>query len=136
MQALTLRMSGRCATYLEPKDAAPLLFHLKALTDPAEFWPLIEREIRARNFFLYCESPAAQASDWVKRKREAVEAARRERPIRIGEVRVDRSEIDATQLDDFLSKIRVFLPSVPGITKSSTLSSRRWKRPVSVCSVP
>jgi hypothetical protein len=88
----------RVRNYLESKDASPLLFHLKALTDPVEFWPLIEREIQARNFFLYCDSPAAQASHWVKREREAVEAARRERPIRIGKVRVDEPEIDANSM--------------------------------------
>ncbi len=46
--------------YLESKGASPLLFHLKALSQPEEFWPIIEREIAARNFFLYCQSAIAE----------------------------------------------------------------------------
>jgi len=80
-----------------------------ALTDPEEFWPIIEREIQARSFFLYCESPAAEASPWVQREREAVEAARRGHPKRVGRIRVDQPEIDQASLDEFLSKTRVFL---------------------------
>ncbi len=49
--------------YLESKNAAPLLFHLIALTNPEEFLPLIEREIQARSFFLYCESRAAKSAE-------------------------------------------------------------------------
>ena len=37
--------------YLEDRNSAPLLFHLKSLSNPEEFWPLIEKEIWARNFF-------------------------------------------------------------------------------------
>jgi hypothetical protein len=103
-----LKNVRRVRNYLESKDAAPLLFHLMALTDPEEFWPIIEREIQARNFFLYCESPAAEESHWVRREREAVGAARRGQPKRIGRIRVDGPEIDAPSLDDFLSKTRVF----------------------------
>jgi hypothetical protein len=94
--------------YLEEKGASPLLFHLRALENPDEFWPLIEREIASRNFFLYCESEAASASEWVQRERAAVEAIRRERRIRIGEVRVDGDELDTEDLDAFLARTRVF----------------------------
>lgn len=93
--------------YLEAKAASPLLFHLRALEVPEEFWPLIEREIHARNFFLYCESESAAASQWVQRERAAVEALAKKRPVRIGSIRVD-TEIDRTRLDDFLSTTRVF----------------------------
>jgi hypothetical protein len=98
----------RVRNYLEDKDAAPLLFHLKALTEEDEFWPIIAREIAARNFFLYCESPAAAASPWVRRERLAVEAASRTSPRRIGSIRVDGGEIDFRALDAFLTKTRVF----------------------------
>jgi hypothetical protein len=94
--------------YLESKDAAPLLFHLKALTDPDEFWHLIEREIQERNFFLFCESSAAEESVWVQKERAAVEASRKDGPKRIGRIRVDSIEIDQKTLDEFLSKTRVF----------------------------
>jgi hypothetical protein len=94
--------------YLESKGASPLLFHLKALAEPEEFWPLIEREIAARNFFLYCQSPIAEEREWVRRERAAVEAAARERPIRIESIRVDGPNVDFSRLDAFLAKIRVF----------------------------
>ncbi len=94
--------------HLEDKGASPLLFHLKALTNPEEFWPIIEREIQARNFFLYCESDAAERSEWVQRERQAVEVAQRRKPKRIGRIRVDRPEIDLATLDEFVSKTRVY----------------------------
>ena len=94
--------------YLEEKGAAPVLFHLKALTDPEEFWPLIEREIMARNFFLYCESAAAERSRWVRREREAVQRAATTAPKRIGSIRVDQDEVDRNALDRFLSVTRIF----------------------------
>jgi hypothetical protein len=98
----------RVRNYLESKGAAPLLFHLVALTDPQEFWPIIEREVRARNFFLYCESPSAEASHRVQREREAVKVATRGRPKRIGHIRLDKQQIDEASLVEFLSKTRVF----------------------------
>ena len=94
--------------YLELKGAAPLLFHLRALTDPEEFWPLIEREIVARNFFLYCESDAAEQSEWVRRERDAVARAAVSSPKRIGAVDVGGTDVEMSQLDAFLSKTRVF----------------------------
>ncbi len=94
--------------YLENKGASPLLFHLRALADPEEFWPLIEREISARNFFLYCQSAVAEDREWVRRERAAVEASRKERPIRIDSIRVDDTELDVAKLDAFLAKTRVF----------------------------
>jgi hypothetical protein len=94
--------------YLESKGAAPLLFHLKALTNPEEFWPIIEREIAARNFFLYCQSAVAEEREWVRRERAAVEAAGRERPIRVDSIRVDSGDLDFARLDAFLAKTRIF----------------------------
>lgn len=94
--------------YLEAKGASPLLFHLKALQDPEEFWPLIEREIAARNFFLYCESVSAEEREWVRRERAAVEAVAQSKPVRIGRVRVDEPQVDTAALDAFVSKTRLF----------------------------
>jgi hypothetical protein len=100
--------------YLESKGASPLLFHLKALANPEEFWPIIEREIAARNFFLYCQSAVADGREWVRREREAVEREPRNRPIRVDSIRVDRGDLDFSKLDDFLAKTRVF----PSFTRS------------------
>lgn len=94
--------------HLEETGGSPLLFHLVAVTDPDEFWPLIRREIEARNFFLYCESASAERREWVQRERAAVDEVRRRRPVRIGSINVESEEIDFGQLDDFLAKTRVF----------------------------
>jgi hypothetical protein len=93
---------------LEERGASPLLFYLMALENPEEFWPIIEREITARNFFLYCESPAAELSYWVQKERAAVEKARREHPKSVGVIRVDGPEIDEHALDEFVARTRVF----------------------------
>jgi hypothetical protein len=94
--------------YLEEKGASPLLFHLLALKEPEEFWPIIEKEIEARNFFLYCESEIARTREWVRRERTAVADAAKKKPVRIGEIRVDGPELDLRRLDAFLALIRVF----------------------------
>ncbi len=94
--------------YLEQKQASPLLFHLLALKHEEEFWPVIEREIMERDFFLLCESAAADESDWVKRERDAVERAAKLRPKRIGSIRVDGNGLDLTQLDRFIGTMRIF----------------------------
>jgi hypothetical protein len=101
-------MTSCVCVRFESKGAAPLLFHLKALAKPEEFWPIIEREIAARNFFLYCQSAVAEEREWVRRERAAVEAAGRERPIRVDSIRVDSGDLDFTRLDAFLAKTRIF----------------------------
>ena len=103
-----LRAVREVRNYLEAKDASPLLFHLLALEHEREFWPIIEREIVARDFFLYCESAAAAASPWVERERKAVEKAVGRKPKRIGSIRVDAGEIDFGALNDFIATSRVF----------------------------
>ena len=94
--------------HLEERGASPLLFHLLAFKEPEEFWPIIEREISERNFFLYCESEAAEKSPWVQRERKAVESTRLRRPIRIGRCRVDQENVDTVSIDRFLRTLRVF----------------------------
>lgn len=94
--------------HLESHGAAPLLFHLMALTSPEEFWPIIEREIQARSFFLYCESEAAERSEWVRRERQVVELARKTSPKRIAHVQIQRGRFDRAVLDNFLRQTIVF----------------------------
>jgi hypothetical protein len=53
---------------LERNGHNPLLFFLKCINDHDELDDLITREIEARNFFLFCDSPNAQKSDWVQRE--------------------------------------------------------------------
>jgi hypothetical protein len=103
-----LKQVREVRNYLESRGGAPLLFHLKALTQPEEFWPIIEREIAARNFFLYCESSNAERSEWVQRERQTVEAVRKQRSVRIGSIRVDQDALETGHLDRFLADTRVF----------------------------
>lgn len=98
-----LANARRVRNLVEERGASPLLFYLMALEDPEEFWPIIEREIRARNFFLYCESPSAKLSSWVRKERAAVEKARLEYPKCIGTIPVDGPEIDEHAIDEFLA---------------------------------
>jgi TIR domain len=53
---------------LESRRHHPLLFFLRCLSDTDELDDLIAREIQARDFFLYCDSPNARASSWVQRE--------------------------------------------------------------------
>lgn len=57
---------------LEAMGHNPLLFFLKCLNDDSELDDLIRREINAREIFLLCDSPNAQASDWVNDEREVI----------------------------------------------------------------
>ena len=98
----------RVRNFLEEKGASPLLFHLLALKDPEEFWPIIEKEIAARNFFLYCDSPIAAEREWVRRERATVEVIAKTKPIRIGKIQVGDERLNFAQLEDFLAKTRVF----------------------------
>ncbi len=98
--------------HLESAGASPLLFHLKALTRAKEFWPLIDKEIRARSFFLYCESAAAERSEWVRRERIAVEKAAKRQAKRIGRIRVDAESLDLESLNDFVARTRVYFAHI------------------------
>lgn len=94
--------------YLESKDASPLLFHLKALKKPDEFWTLIKREITERPFFLLCESTHASNSSWVSKERQAANHAAKRSPKKIGKIRVDSAQLDLGILDNFIASTRVF----------------------------
>lgn len=60
--------------YLESLGLEPLLFYLKCLSDEDEIDDLIKREINAREWFIYMDSPNARASKWVKKEREIIES--------------------------------------------------------------
>lgn len=94
---------------MEERGAGPILFHLRALTQPEDFWPLIEQEIAARNFFLFCDSKAARSSPWVRRERETVKRIANSRAIRVGRVDLDAGDLDLDGLDRFLLNTRVFV---------------------------
>lgn len=58
----------RVRNELESQSALPILFFLKCVGDHHELDKLIEREIRARHFFLLCDSVNAQGSNWVQQE--------------------------------------------------------------------
>lgn len=58
----------RVRNELESQSANPILFLLKCVEDHDELDALIKREVRARNFFLLCDSVNAQASNWVQQE--------------------------------------------------------------------
>jgi len=62
----------RVRDVLETRGHHPLLFFLRCLTEEDEIDNLITREIEARNFFLYCDSPNARGSAWVQRELEFI----------------------------------------------------------------
>jgi hypothetical protein len=100
-------MVRKVRNYLERNGGSPLLFHLVALEETEKFWPLIEQEIEARNFFLYCRSPASEASTWVRRERSV--AAASVTPKRLGEVDVTGAKLNKAALNKFLADRSVFL---------------------------
>jgi hypothetical protein len=95
--------------FMEECGAAPILFHLKALTEPERFWPLIEEEIAARNFFLLCDSESARKSSWVQREREVVQRIGDQRGVRVGRIDLDRDPPDFDRLSRFLLNLQVFV---------------------------
>ena len=57
---------------MEEEGYEPLCFYLKCLTDEDEIEGLIKREIDAREWFVYVDSPNARASEWVRKEREYI----------------------------------------------------------------
>jgi len=94
--------------FMEDNGAAPLLFHLRSVREPERFWPLIEEEIKARNFFLLCDSAAARQSEWVQREWALVESISRQRSIRVGRISLDEREIDFAAITRFLANLRMY----------------------------
>lgn len=63
----------RLRNYLEENGFDPLCFYLRCLTDNDEVEGLIKREIDAREWFVYVDSPNARASAWVQKERAYIE---------------------------------------------------------------
>ncbi len=67
---------------LESLGHNPVLFYLKCMEDTESddelLWKLIEREIRAREWFLICDSPDAQSSKSVMREMNLVKSMEKE----------------------------------------------------------
>lgn len=59
---------------LEEAGFEPLCFYLKCLTEHDEIEGLIKREIDAREWFIYADSPNSRASEWVRKEREYIDS--------------------------------------------------------------
>ena len=59
---------------MEEAGFEPLCFYLKCLSDDDEIEGLIKREIDAREWFVYLDSPNARSSAWVTKERKYIES--------------------------------------------------------------
>lgn len=57
---------------MEEAGFEPLCFYLKCLSDEDEIEGLIKREIDAREWFVFIESPNSLSSSWVRKEREYI----------------------------------------------------------------
>ena len=68
---------------LEAEGYEPLCFFLKCLSDEDEIDGLIKREIDAREWFVFLNSPNSRASRWVTKEREYVSSLRGKQIVNI-----------------------------------------------------
>ena len=59
---------------MEEAGFEPLCFYLKCLSDEDEIEGLIKREMDAREWFVYIDSPNSKASAWVAKERKYIES--------------------------------------------------------------
>ena len=59
---------------MELAEFEPLIFYLACLTNDDEIKDLIEREIKARKVFVYCESDNSRKSHWVKQELDIIQS--------------------------------------------------------------
>jgi hypothetical protein len=98
--------------YLETRGHNPLLFFLKCLNDDDARLPeLIREEIKARNFFVLCDSPNAKVSKYVPDEVALVESldGKVKETIDIGQ----ELEPQLYKLDRLLKRATVFLNYAP-----------------------
>lgn len=68
---------------LENNGFEPLLFYLKCLTDNDEIEGLIKREIDAREWFIYIESPNSKKSKWVQKERDYIDSLKNKKILKV-----------------------------------------------------
>ena len=98
---------------LEEHGFRPLMFFLKCLDDDKndeEVRHLIHREIDSRHRFILCDSPNAQASDWVKEEVDYIKSKERFYQT------VDLKEADNARTR--LPVLCIFVPCVSALPRS------------------
>lgn len=91
---------------LESYGFEPLCFYLKCLDDDSELEGLIEREIDAREWFLFVNSENSRKSKWVNKEREYIELTNHKKIITVS--LDDDVEIEKV-IDKLCSNLRVFI---------------------------
>lgn len=89
---------------LEKKGFEPLCFYLKCLEKDSEIFNLVEREIAAREWFVYLESSNAKQSEWVQKELEYAQKSGKE----IYTVDLEKETLPEIVSDRIASKMRVF----------------------------
>ncbi len=91
---------------LEDAGFEPLCFYLKCLTDDSEIEDLIQREIDAREWFLFIDSENARRSRWVTMEREYIRQSDQRKIIT-----VDLNDDESVQraIDRIVGNLRIFV---------------------------
>ena len=90
--------------YLEEQGFEPLCFYLKCLEQDAEVFELVTREIDAREWFVYLDSPNARKSEWVAKELEY--ASRHKDVIRFD---LEREPSELKIANQIMDSMRVFI---------------------------
>lgn len=91
---------------LEEDGFEPLCFYLKCLDDANEIEDLIKREIDAREWFLFVNSPNSQTSKWVTLERQYITKTNKKKILSIN--LEDEKSINAT-IQKIRNNLRVFI---------------------------
>ncbi len=88
--------------YLEEKGFDPLCFYMQCLTDEDEIEGLLKKEIDARDWFAFMESPNSLQSAWVKKERDYIRNSRDKKIIHYNLQENSPKDI-ANQIADYMT---------------------------------
>lgn len=103
---LDIRRVRKIRNKMEEEGFEPLCFYLKCLDDDSELESLIEREIDAREWFVYVDSPNARNSKWVKKERAYIEKCGNKKIMTID---LESGEVLEETAERIMKSLRVFL---------------------------
>lgn len=91
---------------LEEGGFDPLCFYLKCLSDDSEIEDLIKREIDAREWFIFVDSPNSRSSKWVALEREHIKNSRDKKILTVN---VEDDNAVTNLLYKIIHKLRVYV---------------------------
>jgi hypothetical protein len=103
----------RIRNELERLGHNPILFNLYFLKDDPRLWEFLELEIKARTFFILCDSPSARASPYVKREIEYIRSLQ-DKICKVIDLNADWYE-QFEQLSDISRGMTLFLSYIMSI---------------------